>query len=77
MGHKNTTTASKSIKKSFLPLQRGQRKFLHHVSSIAQLNFPKEVLREVDALKIHSTVRCSNNCLQKYLSLSQSPRGFL
>lgn len=66
--HENTSTAN--VKKSFLPLQRGQRSFLHRVDSIAQLNFPKEVLKEVDALKILSS------CLQKCLSLSQSPRGF-
>lgn len=72
--HENTSTAN--IKKSFLPLQRGQRRFLHRVDSIAQLNFPKEVLEEVDALKILSRVRCSDSCLQKCLSLSQSPRGF-
>lgn len=73
-GHKNTTAAH--VKKPFLPLQRGQRKLLHRVSSIAELNFPKEVLREVDALKILSRVTFLSNCLQKCLSLSQSPRSF-
>lgn len=34
------------------------------------------MLREIDALEIHFVAGCLNNCLQKYLSLSHSPRGF-
>lgn len=34
-----------------------KERFLHHAGSIAELNVPKEVIREVDALKILSRAR--------------------
>lgn len=45
---------------------------MRHENSAAQLNFSQAMLREIDALKIHSEVKCSNKYLRKYLSLWQS-----
>lgn len=58
--------------KPFLPWQRGRRKLLQHENSAAQLNFSQAMLKEIDALKIHSEVKCSNKYLRKYLSFWQS-----